>query len=113
LDNEFVITKHKTIFRKIKFTDCVYDLAAKETHRGFRPEEMKFHVQSSRNLPERVEADVAAARVFFQDVFAFRGVEAAQRMADFDFETMPLGKSTCSPSKRPSPEILESSSCTT
>ena len=89
VDDEFLINKHESIFRKIKFVDCVYDATTGEARRGFRPEE-KFLVHVSRPLPERVEADVAAARAFVQDLFTFRGVEPTPRVDDSDFTKMPL-----------------------
>ncbi len=88
VDDAF-LKKKKNIFRKIKFVDCVYDVATGEARRGFRPEE-KFLVHISRALPERVEADVAAARAFVQDLFTFRGVEPTPRVDDSDFTKMPL-----------------------
>ena len=63
LDDLFLTTKHKTVFRKIKFEDCVYHVATGEARRVFRPEE-KFLVHVPRGLPERIDADVAAARAF-------------------------------------------------
>jgi hypothetical protein len=67
----------------------VYDLAAGEVRKGFRPKK-KFFIHVSRNLPERVDADVAAARAFVQYLFTYRGAEAAHRTADFDFKTVSL-----------------------
>ncbi len=61
MDNLFLTTKHKTVYRKIKFKDCVYDVATGEARRVFRLEE-KFLAYVPRGLPERVEADVADAR---------------------------------------------------
>ncbi len=106
LDDELVITKHKTISEKIKIEDCVYDGATGEARRGFRPED-KLLVHASRAPPERVEADVAAARAFVQDLFPFRGVEADKRRDNFDLETMPLGILLRSPSEPPSIGMLK------
>ena len=73
----------------IKFMDCVYVAATSEARKGFCPEE-KFLVHFSRALPERIEADVAAARACVQDIFTFRGAEPAPRVGDSDFTKMPL-----------------------
>jgi hypothetical protein len=37
LDDLFLTTKHKTVFRKIKFEDCVYHVATGEARRVFCP----------------------------------------------------------------------------
>ncbi len=89
VDVEFLIKKHESIFKKMKFVDCVCDRATGEARRGFRPEE-RFLIHVSRPLPERVEADVAPARGFVQNLFTFRGVEPAPRVDDSDFTKMPL-----------------------
>ncbi len=47
-----------------------------------------FHVL--KNLPERIEHDVAVASACIQNIFNFRGVEAAPRRGDYDFEIMSL-----------------------
>ena len=85
----FLVEKHVTTHRKIKFANCVYNLATGQARAGFLPEE-KFMVHVPRNLPARVEEDVCAARSFVQDLFTLPGVDTAQRRDDYNFECMSL-----------------------
>ena len=87
-DDTFLLDKHASTRRKIKFLDCVYDISTGKARHGFTPEE-KFLVHVPRKFPARVEADVEAARAFVQDIFTLPGVDTAPRDADFNFEKIP------------------------
>ena len=80
---------HSTTHRKIKFTDCVYDIAGAKVSAGFRPEE-KFLVHIQKAFPPRAQGDIDAARKFIEDIFTLPGVETAPRASDYDFEKVPL-----------------------
>jgi hypothetical protein len=87
-DEAFLKTKYLSTRRKIKFSDCVLDLAAWQAHPGFVPEEnIILHV--GRPMPPRVQADIDAARSFVQDIFTLPG-QPSPRSDDYNFDTMPL-----------------------
>ena len=88
-DDGFLIEKHTSTHRKIKFLDCVYDIPTVKTKHEFRPDERLFaHVP--RAFPPRVQADVNAARVFVEDIFLLLGVATLPIAPDFDFKKIPL-----------------------
>jgi len=62
-DEAFLKTKYFSTRRKIKFSDCVLDLATGQARPGFLPEE-KIIVHVRRPMPPRVPADIDAARSF-------------------------------------------------
>ncbi len=88
-DEGFLMDKHSTTHRKIKITDCVYDIAGAKVIAGLPPEE-RFLVHVQRAFPPRVQADIDAARKFVEDIFTLPGVETAPRASDYDFEKVPL-----------------------
>ncbi len=87
-DESFLKTKYLSTRRKIKFSDCVLDLATGPARAGFVPEE-KFIVHVGRPLSPRVETDIDAARSFAQDILTLSG-RTAPRSRGYDFNTMPL-----------------------
>ena len=87
-DETFLKTKYHFTRRKIKFSDCVLDLATGQARPGFLSEE-KFIVHVESPMPPRVPADIDAARSFVQDIFTLPG-QTAPRSDDYDFNTMPL-----------------------
>jgi hypothetical protein len=87
-DKAFLKTKYLSTCRKIKFSDCVLDLAAGQARPGFLPEE-KFIVHVGRPMPPRVQKDIDAARSFVQDIFTLTK-QTARRSDDYNFEIMHL-----------------------
>ena len=87
-DESFLKTKYIFTRRKIKFSDCVLNLATGQARNGFVPEE-KFIVHVGRPMPPRVPADIDAARSFVQDIVTLPE-QAAPRSDDYNFDTMPL-----------------------
>ncbi len=71
-DDTFLLDKHASTRRKIKFLDCMYDISTGKARHGFSPVE-KFLLHVPRAFPARVEADVEAARVHPRHLHTPRG----------------------------------------
>jgi hypothetical protein len=86
---EFLKVKYHSTIKKIKFTYGVYHMSTGQFCMGFKPED-KFIVQVNRDLLPRVEADIDEAREFVKDIFTPPRKDAADIVADYDFDNMPL-----------------------
>ncbi len=83
-DDCFLIDKHASTHRKIKFLDCVYDIPTGNARPRFDPEEKLLeHVQ--RSILARVQADVDAALTLVEDIFTLPEVDTTPRNADANF----------------------------
>ena len=85
-DDSFLLDKHASTRRKIRFIDCVNDIHTARLTLSSVPRRSSSSAYVPRAFPPRVQADVDATHAFVQGIFTLPGVETTPRVADFDFE---------------------------